>query len=290
MTALPHDTAPWRLTGRPHAAAGSVYLVGAGPGDPELITLRGHRLLRTADVVVYDRLVHPDLLTQASPDAEMIFVGKAAGLVVVAQEGIHDLLIDRARAGKAVVRLKGGDPFVFGRGSEEGAALAAAGIPFEVVPAVSSAFGVPARAGIPLTHRGLAANFAVVTAHRQPGRDDHDWSALARVDTLVVLMGVAALERLTRTLQDHGKPPSTPVAVVERGTLPDERTITGRLDTIAARATRAGIRAPATIVVGPVVDLRAMLRPLAARDAAETDLHHAWEPELSTRPLSVASR
>jgi uroporphyrin-III C-methyltransferase len=265
MSALPSTAAPWSVT---LARPGSVYLVGAGPGDPELITVRGHRLLAATDIVVYDRLVHPDLLALVPVRAKRVFVGKAAGLAMMDQAAINQLLIDHANRGLAVVRLKGGDPFVFGRGGEEAEALADAGIPFEIVPAISSSFGVPARAHIPLTHRGLAASFAVVTAHRIPGADGHDWSALARIDTLVVMMGVAALPRITETLISHGRDPATPVAIIERGTLPDERVLTTTLDRAAAVAATAQVQAPATIVVGEVVHLRQTLRTRASRSAA----------------------
>lgn len=261
MSAPPSSSAPWGAT---IARPGHVYLVGAGPGDPELITVRGHRLLAAADVVVYDRLVHPDLLALVPASAERVFVGKAAGLAVMSQAAIHQVLIDRAARGLAVVRLKGGDPFVFGRGSEEAEALARVGIPCEVVPAVSSSFGVPARADIPLTHRGLAANFAVVTAHRIPGADGHDWSALARIDTLVVMMGVAALPRITETLIAVGRDRATPVAIIERGTLPDERVLTTTLEAAAELAALEQVRAPATIVIGEVVRIRQTLHATIA--------------------------
>jgi uroporphyrin-III C-methyltransferase len=238
-----------------------VYLVGAGPGDPELITVRGLRRLREADVVVHDRLVHPDLLAEAPAGAERIDAGKAprrSGRPSASQEAIHALLVDRARAGRVVVRLKGGDPFVFGRGGEELLACAAAGVPCEVVPGVTSAVGVPTAAGIPLTHRGLAASFAVVTAHRAADLDDVDWPALARADTLVVLMGVARLPYVAAALIRAGRPRTTPAAIVERGTWEDERVVVGTLADLAARAAAAGVRSPATIVVGETVALAAL--------------------------------
>jgi uroporphyrin-III C-methyltransferase len=245
---------------------GIVYLVGAGPGDPELITVRGLRRLREAEVVIYDRLVHPDLLAEAPAGAERIDAGKAPGWMrgrrsgrpSASQEEIHALLVDRAQAGRTVVRLKGGDPFVFGRGGEELLACAAAGVPCEVVPGVTSAVGVPTAAGIPLTHRGLAASFAVVTAHRAADLDDVDWPALARADTLVVLMGVARLPYVTAALIRAGRPRATPAAIVERGTWEDERVVVGTLADLAARAAAAGVRSPATIVVGETVALAAL--------------------------------
>lgn len=234
---------------------GVVYLVGAGPGAADLITVRGLRCLRRADVVIYDRLVNPVLLEEAPPWAELVYVGKGPGRHTCSQTEIHALMIDRARQGKVVVRLKGGDPFVFGRGGEEMVALAAAGIPCVVVPGVSSAIGVPGCAGIPLTHRDIAGAFAVVSAHKAGDRDDVDWAALARVDTLVVLMGVARLETVTALLQEHGRSPLTPAALIERGTLPEERVIVGTLADIAAKARAVGVRPPATLVVGEVVRL-----------------------------------
>ena len=232
---------------------GVVYLIGAGPGAADLITVRGLRYLRQADVVIYDRLVSEALVAEAPPHAERIYVGKAPGRHTCSQAEIHALMIDRARAGKAVVRLKGGDPCVFGRGGEEMQALARAGIPFVLVPGVSSATGVPTAAGIPLTHRDVAGAFAVVSAHRAGARDDVDWAALARVDTLVILMGVARLHEITHILMAHGRAPDTPVALVERGTLPDERVLLGTLADIAARARAANVRPPAVIIVGKVV-------------------------------------
>jgi len=253
-------TAPWSPFTASSPDPGTVYLVGAGPGDPELITVRGLRLLRAADVVLHDRLIHPALLAEAPAAAELVFVGKSPGRPGVGQRGIARLLVDHARRGRVVVRLKGGDPFVFGRGGEEAAALTAAGVPWQVVPAVTSAVGVPARAGIPLTHRRLARSFAVVTAHRAGEEGEPDWRALARVDTLVVLMGVAALPAVARRLIDAGRAPETPAAVIERGTLPGERVVTGTLADLPARAAEAAVRSPATIVVGEVVAVREELR------------------------------
>jgi uroporphyrin-III C-methyltransferase len=199
---------------------GRVYLVGAGPGDPGLLTVRGLEVLRKAAVVVYDQLVNPVLLEQVSPLAERIFVGKRAGRHCIAQEEINRELIRSARIGYNVVRLKGGDPFVFGRGGEEAEALAEAGIPFEIVPGVSSAVAVPCYAGIPLTHRKLASSFAVVTGHEaRKSKDAVDWSKLATaVDTLVILMGLGNLPIIVAKLIGHGRAPETPVSVICRGT------------------------------------------------------------------------
>jgi uroporphyrin-III C-methyltransferase len=239
--------------------SGIVYLVGAGPGDPRLITVLGLDRLRRADVVVYDRLVSPQLLDEAPPRAERIFAGKAPGDHACRQEEINALLVRHALAGRTVVRLKGGDPFVFGRGAEEALACAEAGVPWEVVPGVSSAVGVPARAGIPVTHREISGGFAVVTGHCAEG-DRQDWAALARIETLVILMGLSRLPEIAAQLLFHGRGADTPVAVIAQGTLSDERIVVGTLGTIAGDAARAGLVAPATIVVGEVVRLREWLR------------------------------
>jgi uroporphyrin-III C-methyltransferase len=238
--------------------AGSVAIVGAGPGDPGLITVRGLDLLRRADVVVYDRLVSPKLLDEARPDARCIYVGKACGAHALPQREIDALLIAEARGGHRVVRLKGGDPFVFGRGGEEALALAAAGVEFDVVPGVTSAVAVPAAAGIPLTHRGVASSFAVVTGHQAVGGESRvDWGRLgAAVDTLVVLMGLANLGEISRELIDHGRDPETPAALIERGTMESQRTVTATLATLAAAATEAQLESPVIVVVGDVVSLR----------------------------------
>jgi uroporphyrin-III C-methyltransferase len=224
------------------------------------MTVRGLALMRRADVVVYDRLVDRRLLREA-PRAHRIFAGKASGDHTLPQEEINALLIAHARRGRRVVRLKGGDPFVFGRGGEEADALAAAGVPFEVVPGVSSAVAAPAYAGIPLTHRGVASSFAVVTGHEcDKGRDRVDWARLATaVDTLVVLMGVAALPRIARELLAHGREPQTPVALVRWGTTERQVVLTGRLDDIASRARAAQLESPVVIVIGDVVALAARL-------------------------------
>ena len=238
----------------------TVYLVGAGPGDPDLITVKGLRCLRMADVVVYDRLIDPALLDEARPDAARIFVGKGAGYHTMPQEQINALLVAHARQGRVVVRLKGGDPFVFGRGGEEAAALAAAGIPFEVVPGVSAAIAVPAYAGIPVTHRGHGSLMTVVTAHECAPAAGVDWEALARVGgTLIIMMGVAALPRVTQRLRDGGLAPHTLAAVIEQGTTAQQRVVEGTLADIAERAAAANIRPPAITVVGAVAALRASL-------------------------------
>jgi uroporphyrin-III C-methyltransferase/precorrin-2 dehydrogenase/sirohydrochlorin ferrochelatase len=243
------------------ARTGVVYLVGAGPGDPGLITARGLEILRSADVVVYDRLVAASLVAEAPPTAERVFVGKRShgGRTDLAQDEINALLVDRSRGGRTVVRLKGGDPFVFGRGAEECEALHAAAVPFHVVPGVTSAIAVPAAAGIPVTHRRLASAFAVVTGHECDGVSHLDWEALARVPTLVVLMGLSALAEITARLLAHGAPPDTPAAVIASGTLAAQRTVVGTLATLAARVQEEGLEPPATVVVGEVVRVRELL-------------------------------
>jgi uroporphyrin-III C-methyltransferase / precorrin-2 dehydrogenase / sirohydrochlorin ferrochelatase len=230
---------------------GSVALVGGGPGDPDLITVRGRRLLADADVVVVDRLGPRALLAELSPDVDVIEAGKAPDNHTLPQEAINTLLISLAQQGKRVVRLKGGDPFVFGRGGEELLALVQAGVPCEVVPGVTSAIAVPAAAGIPVTHRFLARQFTVVTAH-----EDLDWRKLAAIEgTLVLLMGATRVERIAKELLSAGCDPATPVAVIEDGTMPGQRTTTGSLESIGDRATAVGVRAPAVVVVGDVAAL-----------------------------------
>ena len=247
---------------RRRAGLGSVALVGGGPGDPDLITLRGRRLLADADIVVVDRLGPRALLAELAPDVEVIEAGKAPDNHTLPQDAINALLISLAQQGKRVVRLKGGDPFVFGRGGEEMLALVQAGVPCEVVPGVTSAIAVPAAAGIPVTHRNLSRQFTVVTAH-----EDLDWPKLAATEgTLVLLMGATRVERIVKELLTAGCDPATPVAVIENGTLPDQRTTTGSLESIGDRATAVGVRAPAVVIVGEVAalhDLTAKLRSSA---------------------------
>ncbi|MGZ4209755.1 MAG: uroporphyrinogen-III C-methyltransferase [Actinomycetota bacterium] len=255
---------------RARRTPGSVALVGAGPGDPGLITVRGLALLRGADVLVYDRLGAAGLIGFARADAKLIYVGKQPKQHTKTQAEITRILVREARAGRTVVRLKGGDPFVFGRGGEEAEALASAGIPFEIVPGITSAIAGPAAAGIPVTHRDAAASVAIATAHEAPGKAGSriDWRALAGADTAVLLMGVERLDGVAGALIDAGKPPSTPAAVIQDATLPTMRTVTAPLSRIATAARRAGIRPPAITVVGDVVSLRDALggwdtRPLS---------------------------
>lgn len=244
-------------------APGKVYLVGAGPGDPELITARGLRRLNEADVVLYDALVHPDQLNLARPDAELVFVGKRAGRVSERQAQINRKLVQAAREGKTVVRLKGGDPYLFGRGSEEAELLASEGIPFEVVPGVPSPLAATAYAGLALTHRELASSVAYVTATESVEKDraGHDWAKLATAtQTLVIFMGMRKLDSLMKLLIEHGRPADTPAAVVQWASLPQQRTVVGTVGDIHQRASEAGLGLPALTIVGDVVRLRDNLR------------------------------
>ena len=239
---------------------GRVCLVGAGPGDPGLLTVRALERLREAEVVVYDRLVNPAILDEAPPEALRIFAGKRVGAHCLPQAAINALLVQHAEAGRFVVRLKGGDPFVFGRGGEEALALSEAGIPFEVVPGISSAIAVPAYAGIPVTHRGVAASFAVLTGHEDPskGGGGVDWARLATaVDTLVVLMAVGTFPRIVRALLANGRPPETPVALIRWGTTESQEVRVGTLADIVGRA--RGLEPPVVAVIGEVVRLRQRL-------------------------------
>jgi uroporphyrin-III C-methyltransferase len=234
---------------------GKVYLVGAGPGDPELISLKGVKCLQKAGVVIYDRLVNPELLAYAPPWAELVYMGKEPEGRQAFQQEIDGLMAARARAGQTVVRLKGGDPFVFGRGGEECLALTRAGIPFEVVPGVSSAVAAPAYAGIPLTFRNLAQSFTVVTGHTC-GNDPAciEWERLPLNGTLVILMGVQNLPRIASELVKSGRAGDTPAAVIRWGTTGDQVVVTGTLADIAEKS--QGLRPPAVIVIGEVVGLR----------------------------------
>ena len=239
---------------------GRVSLVGAGPGDPGLLTVRALERLREAEVVVYDRLVNPELLDEAPAEALRIFAGKRVGARCLPQAAINALLVHHARAGRFVVRLKGGDPFVFGRGGEEALALAKAGISFEVVPGVSSAIAVPAYAGIPVTHRGIASSFAVLTGHEDPAKDGDatDWRKLATaVDTLVILMAIGSFPRIVAALLAHGRRPETPVALIRWGTTEAQEVRVGTLADIVGHA--RGLEPPVVAVVGDVVSLREQL-------------------------------
>jgi uroporphyrinogen III methyltransferase/synthase len=257
---------------------GKVYLIGAGPGDPGLITVKGQTCIQAADVIVYDYLAAPALLAHAAPNAERIYVGKKGGDHTLPQGGINQLIVEKARQGCIVARLKGGDPYIFGRGGEEAEELVAAGIPFEVVPGVTSAVAGAAYAGIPLTHRDFTSTLAFVTGHEDPTKSGSsiDWKALATgMGTLVFFMGVKNLPVITTQLKDNGMPPETPVALIRWGTTPRQKTVTGTLDTIVAIARQAGMQAPAIIVIGKVVGLRERLqwfetRPLFGRTIVVT--------------------
>ena len=258
---------------------GRVVLVGAGPGDAELITVRGLGWLRRADVVVYDHLVDPALLAEAPMSALKVFAGKSASHHCLPQGAIHGLLIHHALAGRVVVRLKGGDPFVFGRGGEEALACRSAGIECDIVPGVSSSIAAPAAAGIPVTHRGLASSFAVVTGHEDPLKPGSrvDWERLSTaVDTLVVLMGVAALPGIVARLMNGGRDSRTPAAVVRWGTTEAQESVAGTLADIAERA--AHLAPPAVIVIGDVVSLRHLIPANGSHDSAFVE--QAYDVEL----------
>jgi uroporphyrin-III C-methyltransferase/precorrin-2 dehydrogenase/sirohydrochlorin ferrochelatase len=240
---------------------GGVALVGGGPGDPELITVRGRRLLAAADVVVTDRLAPPELLAELPPNVEIIDAAKIPYGRAMAQESINDILIDRARAGKFVVRLKGGDPFVFARGYEEVLACAAAGIPVTVVPGVTSAIAVPAMAGVPVTHRAVNHEFVVVSGHLSPEHPESlvNWNALAQLTgTLVLMMAVERIELFAEILRKGGRPAETPVLVVQQGTTAGERVLRATLADVAEEIREQGIRPPAIIVIGPVAGLETL--------------------------------
>ena len=250
------------------ARPGVIYLVGAGPGDPGLMTARALELVASADVILHDRLIPAEALSGARPDAELLYVGKEPGDASVPQGEIEDLLVDRAKQGKSVVRLKGGDPFIFGRGAEEARSAAEAGIPFEIVPGVTAGVAAPAYAGIPVTHRDDASAVAFVTGHEDPSKPETalDYAALAAFPgTLVFYMGVKALPRIAERLIAEGRDAAEPAAVVERGTLPGQRVITGTLESIADEATKAKVVPPALTVVGPVAARRDEIAWLESR-------------------------
>ncbi len=261
----------------PRPDAGTVYLVGAGPGEPGLITVRGRDLLSRAQVVIADALAPHELLRHAPEQAEIVHAGKRGGRTSADQENVNRLMIARARRGLTVVRLKGGDPSLFGRGGEEAEALAAARVPFEVVPGVTAALGAAASAGFPLTHRRHASTVAFATGHLDPSKryGRTDWETLARADTLVLYMGVRRLEAIVRRLRVAGKPSSTPAALVRWATRPEQMIVEGTLGDISSRARRAGLEAPAVLITGDVVRLRRRLdwhgrRPLRGRTIVVT--------------------
>ncbi len=241
-------------------SGGKVWLVGAGPGDPDLLTLKAARLIGSAEAIVYDHLVGDGVRALFPAAARQIYVGKKAAKHTLKQEEINRLLVDLAREGLAVVRLKGGDPFIFGRGGEELEVLHAASIPFEVVPGVTAAAGCAAYAGFPLTHRAHAQSVTFVTGHLKDHTIDLDWPALARPgQTVVFYMGVGGAEEICRQMIAHGLPPHTPAAIVRRGTLPDQQTLLATLACLPARIAESGIKPPALIVVGTVVALHQTL-------------------------------
>lgn len=237
---------------------GFVYIVGAGPGDPKLLTIRGLECLQQSDVIMYDRLVNPALLNHAKIDAELIYCGKEPGKHGLIQEEIHRVLVEKAEQGYTVTRLKGGDPFVFGRGGEEAAILRQAGIGYEIVPGITAGIAAPAYAGIPVTHRNHATSFAIVTGHgrAEKGKDFLDWASISHIDTVAFYMSVGNISHITKSLISHGKNSNTPVAVIEWGTTDKQRTIIGTLQTIATDIKKYTIKNPAMILVGDVVSLR----------------------------------
>ncbi len=240
--------------------AGKVWLIGAGPGDPDLLTVKAARLIARADAVVFDHLVGDGIMDLARADARRIYAGKEASHHTLPQDSINKLLVDLAREGLSVVRLKGGDPFIFGRGGEELETLAASGIPFEVVPGVTAAAGCAAYSAFPLTHRDHAQSVTFVTGHLKDGTVNLDWPALARPgQTIVFYMGIAAAEEICRQMVRHGLPSPTPAAVIRNGTLPTQQTLVATLDTLPRLIEESGITPPALIVVGSVVNLHAKL-------------------------------
>ncbi len=258
------DAANWKRNFyRMEMKKSKVYLVGAGPGDPGLITVKGLECIENADVIIYDYLASPTLLKYAPKNAELVYVGKKGGDHTLSQNGINALIAEKAKAGGIVTRLKGGDPFIFGRGGEEAEVLVNEGIPFEIVPGVTSAIAAPAYAGIPLTHREFTSSVAFVTGHEDPTKTESsiDWASLAKgIGTIVFLMGVRNLPNITRHLFENGRPADTPVALVRWGTTSEQVTVTGTLDTIVDLVREAGLKAPAIIVVGEVVGLRSSLK------------------------------
>ena len=243
-------------------AKGKVYLIGAGPGDPDLISVKGVKCIQNADVVVYDYLASPSLLRYAAKDAELLYVGKKGGDHTLSQDGINALLVEKASDGRSVARLKGGDPFIFGRGGEEAEVLVQAKIPFEIVPGITSAVAAAAYAGIPLTHRDYTSTLAFITGHEDPTKTESsvDWKALSKIGTQVYFMGVKNLPSISKRLQENGMPADTPVALIRWGTTPVQQTVAGTLADIVERVAAAGLKAPAIIVVGQVVNLRDTLR------------------------------
>lgn len=259
-------------TGAQAEEAGTVYIVGAGPGDADLLTIRAQRLLHQADVIVYDKLVSPDVMEMARRDADRIYVGKSKGRHTLPQDEINQVLVREAQAGKRVVRLKGGDPFIFGRGGEEMETVRAAGIRCEIVPGITAATACAASTGVPLTHRGKAAAVTFLTGHGKDGEPDIDWTAVARgKQTLAVYMGVGNAPRIAGRLIEHGMLPTTPVAVVENGARPDQRLVTATVATLGNEITRSGIKGPALIIIGEVASLANAQAPNAQGQGLAAD-------------------
>ncbi|WP_085505990.1 uroporphyrinogen-III C-methyltransferase [Thalassobacillus devorans] len=254
-----------------------VYLVGAGPGDPDLITLKAIKCIQQADVILYDRLVNEQLLEETKTGAELVFCGKHPKFHRLKQETINYLLVKYAKQGKKVTRLKGGDPFVFGRGAEEAEALAKQGISFEVVPGITSGIAAPAYAGIPVTHRDISSSFAVVAGHRCKGKHEEiDWNNLSKsVDTLAIYMGVSNLPYICDQLLQHEKKPETPVAVIQQGTTEEQKVVTGTLSTIINEVERAAIRNPAMIIIGEVVHFRERIQSFSLMHQNDYELEAA---------------
>jgi uroporphyrin-III C-methyltransferase len=250
---------------------GKAFIVGAGPGDPELITVKALKCIQKADVILYDRLVNPELLKEAKRDCHLIYCGKQPNYHTLQQETINHLLVKYTKQGKNVVRLKGGDPFVFGRGAEEVEALVENGLSVEVVPGITAGVAAPAYAGIPITHRELGSSFAVVTGHKPKGKPtDINWKGLATaVDTLAIYMGITNLAYICEELIKHGKKENTPVAIIQQGTTRHERTVTGTLSSIVSVVEKEGIQNPAMIVIGEVVTFRDRISLLEAEGKAE---------------------
>lgn len=271
------------------ATPGKAYLVGAGPGQPDLITVRGLRVLQQADVVIYDRLAPRELLQETRPDATLIYAGKETGRHTVSQEEINRLLVAFVQEGNQVVRLKGGDPFVFGRGGEEAMALAAAGLRFEIIPGVSAAIAAPAYAGIPVSHRGIATSFAVVTGHERCDSTVKatNWRALAQIPTLVILMGIGQVTEIAQALQEAGRAADTPAAAIESGATANQRVVRSTLGAIAEAIHQAQLKAPAVIVIGEVAALHDQLAWFQPETFGETIGETSGETSREAVPSSI---
>lgn len=278
------------MSAAPAPSTGRVYLVGAGPGDPELLTLRAVRLLARADVLVYDNLVSDGVLAVANPAAQRIYAGKRRNEHTLRQEQINALLVQLAREGKQVVRLKGGDPFIFGRGGEEMQKLGEQGIPFEVVPGITAASGVACYAGIPLTHRDHAQSCLFVTGHLKDGNPELEWASLVRPQqTVVIYMGLSALPEICRQLIAHGAPASRPIAIVQHGTLASQRVLTGTLADLPGKVAGSGFTSPSLLIVGDVVRLHGALDWFDPHTGAPVRLTHDDAVQLPALPTPGAS-